>query len=689
MKKIFSIFAAVLFAGSMFAAEESVTFSEQGYTNGQAVESYAGTNFTIAFDKGSNSNAPKYYTTGTAMRCYGGNTLTISSTKSISKVVFTFASGEGSNTISADPGTFDTDTWTGAASSVVFTIGGTSGHRRIAAVAVTYEEGTEVDATAIALDQTALTLTEGETATLKATLTPANATTAVTWTSSDETVATVSNGKVTAEGAGTATITATAGTLTATCAVTVNAAPALTCAQANALADGVNAKLGEFTVAYVNGAYTYICDASGYALIFQYDFGLKAGDKVNGFKGKMKIYNGLPELIPSVEYADLTVTAGEAPAPVELTAAPVAADVNKYVILKGITFAATDFVNKNITATMGEDEFVLRNIFNMTQSFDIEKVYDIVGAVAIYNSNVQVYFISATEQVTTDPSVEAMPEELEASPDAVEDNTVALIYENWGDAVPTVTAATEAAWITNLALNDDNSELTFDIAANDGAARTATITVTATAGEIVKTATITVTQLKKPVPTGSFELFTGELVEDDYVIYYDGRAMKAEVAYDRLQYDEVTPENNKIEDPADAVIWHIAKSGDYWTVYNELEEKYAASTGAKNKAQLTATLDDKALWTVTKYENGAFEFANKQNITNGVNAYLRNNTTYGFACYAASTGGALSLYKKSNGSATAISNTAVEGKAVKALVNGQVLIIKNGKTYNVLGTRVR
>ncbi len=38
---------------------------------------------------------------------------------------------------------------------------------------------------------------------------------------------------------------------------------------------------------------------------------------------------------------------------------------------------------------------------------------------------------------------------------------------------------------------------------------------------------------------------------------------------------------------------------------------------------------------------------------------------------------------------TAISNTAVEGKAVKALVNGQVLIIKNGKTYNVLGARVR
>ena len=686
MKKFFSLFAAVLFAGSMFAVDFTLSSADAVTVEG----------VTVTFAKGLGSNAPAWYPAG--LRLYANNTVTVSSESKITAITFNWEK-QGSkafNTATASEGSYThpeaagEGKWTGSANSVTFTIGA-SGQLQLNTLSVTIDEGsfTPVEATGISLDKTSLTLTEGETATLTATLTPEGATTAVTWTSSDEKVATVSNGKVTAEGAGTATITATAGTFSATCDVTINAAPVLTCAQANALANGANAKLGEFTVAYANGANTYIKDASGYALIFKYDFGLKAGDVVTGFKGSMNIYYGLPELVPSVTLADLTVTPGEAPAPEEFIAAPVAADVNKYIVLRGVTMTAASFTNKNLTATIGDVNFTLRDNFSTSQTFDTEKTYDVVGAVAIYNGNVQVYFISATEQVTTDPFVEAMPDDMEFSADAYEGNTITLTYENWGDAVPTVTAATEAAWITNIALNDDNSKLTFDVAANDGAARTATITVTATAGEIVKTATITVSQIKKPVPTGSFELFTGELVEDDYVIYYDGRAMKAEVASDRLQYDEVTPEDNKIEDPADAVIWHIAKSGDYWTVYNELEEKYAASTGAKNKAQLTATLDDKALWTVTKDENGAFEFVNKQNTANGVNANLRNNTTYGFACYATATGGALSLYKKSNGSATAISNTAVETKAVKTLRNGILVIEKAGVRYNVMGQIIR
>ncbi len=42
-----------------------------------------------------------------------------------------------------------------------------------------------------------------------------------------------------------------------------------------------------------------------------------------------------------------------------------------------------------------------------------------------------------------------------------------------------------------------------------------------------------------------------------------------------------------------------------------------------------------------------------------------------------------------NGAATAISNTAVETKAIKRIVNGQLLIEKNGKTYNVMGAEVK
>ena len=97
-------------------------------------------------------------------------------------------------------------------------------------------EYTEVAATAIVLDQTTLEIEQYETAQLVATLTPADATTDIVWTSSDEKVATVKAGTITALSAGTTTITATAGAVSATCEVTVKAATALTCAEVVELA---------------------------------------------------------------------------------------------------------------------------------------------------------------------------------------------------------------------------------------------------------------------------------------------------------------------------------------------------------------------------------------------------------------------------------------------------------------------
>ncbi|MBQ6578185.1 MAG: Ig domain-containing protein, partial [Bacteroidales bacterium] len=74
----------------------------------------------------------------------------------------------------------------------------------------------------VTLNKTALTLTEGDSETLTATVNPDNATDkTVTWSSSKTSVATVDNGKITAIAEGTATITAKAGEKTATCTVTV------------------------------------------------------------------------------------------------------------------------------------------------------------------------------------------------------------------------------------------------------------------------------------------------------------------------------------------------------------------------------------------------------------------------------------------------------------------------------------
>ena len=80
-----------------------------------------------------------------------------------------------------------------------------------------------VAVSSITLDKSSLELTEGETATLVATVKPDNATDkTVTWTSDKASVATVdASGKVTAKAEGTATITAKAGDKTATCSVTV------------------------------------------------------------------------------------------------------------------------------------------------------------------------------------------------------------------------------------------------------------------------------------------------------------------------------------------------------------------------------------------------------------------------------------------------------------------------------------
>lgn len=77
----------------------------------------------------------------------------------------------------------------------------------------------------VALSKSTLTLTEGDSETLTATVSPSNATDrTVTWTVSPSGYATVSGGVVKAVKAGSCTITATAGGKSATCAVTVEAA---------------------------------------------------------------------------------------------------------------------------------------------------------------------------------------------------------------------------------------------------------------------------------------------------------------------------------------------------------------------------------------------------------------------------------------------------------------------------------
>ena len=116
----------------------------------------------------------------------------------------------------------------------------------------------------VTLDQETITLTEGETATLTATITPENATNkAVIWSTSDETVATVSEGTITAISAGTATITVTTedGAKSATCEVTVESAILKDVESVNDLTYTLNTPADEFYVSWsaVQNASDYQC----------------------------------------------------------------------------------------------------------------------------------------------------------------------------------------------------------------------------------------------------------------------------------------------------------------------------------------------------------------------------------------------------------------------------------------------
>ena len=263
---------------------------------------------------------------------------------------------------------------------------------------------------------------------------------------------------------------------------------------------------------------------------------------------------------------------------------------------------------------------------------------------------VKAYYISYSYELGTDPIIIA------SSPVDLAYNATSgeIGYSIVNPTTATLTAVPSATWIAID--NIDNTKVTFTTTENtEYIPRQGTITLSYEGADDVE---VTVNQAAAPMPAENFALFTGDLVEGDYIIYYDGKALNTTVTSNRLQYAAVTPANNVIATDNSDIIWHITPNGEYWTVYNATADAYAASTGTKNQAQMMSDgTDDKVLWTVTGTET--YEFVNKYNSEHSVNANLRNNGTYGFACYATGTGGALTLYKRA--SAIASYKTVIAG----------------------------
>ena len=198
-----------------------------------------------------------------------GESLVITVTNSSSNSAYDFtatldntgiAQISGNSTVNIAQGGIGQFTVTGlAAGTVDITIQNEnsygSQYTRKGIIHLTVNEALDVPVTGISLNKSTLSLSTGESATLTATLTPANSShKTVTWSSSDPSVATVSNGVVTALSAGSATITAASvDGPSDNCSVTVTAVETVTYTLTDKFEEGK-----EYIIANGNSGSVYV-----------------------------------------------------------------------------------------------------------------------------------------------------------------------------------------------------------------------------------------------------------------------------------------------------------------------------------------------------------------------------------------------------------------------------------------------
>ena len=407
MKKfLLSLLCLVGFTAA-YAVEASIVFSEQGYENQQEVKSVdVDDNITIVFDKGTNSNIPKYYTSGASMRVYGGGTMEITSSNPaviLNSVTIKTQSNNKINTASkVSAGTLEIDGTTGTisninANSVKFTQGGSSGHVKIISVAISYSVGetTQVSTPKISpaggeiTADTEISIScDTEDASIYYTIDGTDPTTASTLyeapfkLTSDATVKAIA----VKEGLENSSIASATFNLPISYA---NISEFIAAANTNAATIS-----GTVTVVAQHGNYLFIQDESGKLIVFgSIGKTYNNGDQLTGIKGKYKLYNGLPEMESPVASTFGTATAGAAVEPETLAVEELSIDnLLAYIKLEGVEISGIDGKNATIT-----DETGSVPLYN---SLGIDLVagenLTIVGFISIFNTTMQIMPLSIT-----------------------------------------------------------------------------------------------------------------------------------------------------------------------------------------------------------------------------------------------------------------------------------------------------
>lgn len=144
---LLTLILLVIGGGNLWAQDETIDLSAQGYENGTQYTETKGTDCTITYGGGGNTG--KYYDTGKGIRIYGGGSFTVSSTtKKITNLTLTFSessyspssadvANNGTLTVGSNVQTWKSSDAAGVA-SVAFTRPSGKGHWRLQKVSVTY-----------------------------------------------------------------------------------------------------------------------------------------------------------------------------------------------------------------------------------------------------------------------------------------------------------------------------------------------------------------------------------------------------------------------------------------------------------------------------------------------------------------------------------------------------------------------
>ena len=335
----------------------------------------------------------------------------------------------------------------------------------------------------------------------------------VTWSSSNEAVATIGEtaAVINLLAAGTTTIKASfAGDdnlkgSSASFTLTVTAAPIdETITSLKALQEAVTSTSTPVTIQFndvfvtaVKGSNAYLTDADGYGvLVYQKDHGLEAGQVLNGtISANLVLYRGQTE-ITGFSTEGLTITTTELTPTEKTIDAITAANQSTLVTLKGVTFS-------NGKLSDGTNEITYYDNFN-AGSLEDGATYDITGIVILYNTTLEIAPRTADDIVKT--SADPVDERLELTLSFPQENYEATIGEDFEEPVLNGVPDGYDGIIVYSSSNGDVATITNDGIVNLKAAGTTIVKAQAVTSQTYKEAeatyTLTVKEAETPVEPG-------------------------------------------------------------------------------------------------------------------------------------------------------------------------------------------